>query len=630
MKKENRYSMALGQIKPSDDFESETLKKLRESRTKSAPWWKNYAGKYAPALAAVACLLIAAIALPQLIPGLFGAKNGAPDADQPQATLHAQVQATGAPLATAYPAILATYAPLAGKADANRTAYYDAEYEETAEEAYEMADGFLTFDTAFSANSAIMFNTEEYSYISESGFKNVATSPLSTFAADVDTASYTTTRRKLLNGELPDGSAVRIEEMLNYFSYTDLAPQDGSDVKLSACLAPCPWNEKAALMFVALGAKRIATEELPRSNIVFLIDTSGSMEGADRLGLIQRAFALLTQNLREGDVISIVTYAGSDRVELEGVDGAKRSEIMDAINRLEAWGSTNGSAGINTAYQLAEKYYIEGGNNRVILMTDGDLNVGVTSQAALTELIEEKKQSGVFLSVFGFGWGNTKDSKMESLADHGNGNYCYIDSITEARRSLVEQMGAGFFTVAKDVKLQVEFNPEYVSSYRLIGYENRLMAAEDFSDDTKDGGEMGSGHTVVALYELIPAEGQTLAGVTGSQGGAEAAPLKYQTSQTNSIPEAATVQLRYKQPEAEESSLYSLSVAPDALAEGEMQRNLSLASAVTQFGMLLRNSEYKGSASWDMALKTLQGLDGLSDDETELMYLITRAKALKQ
>ena len=608
--KDNKYSRAISKIEPADNFEASTLAKME--RTKKSPRTRRYVVSGA---ALVACALALAIALPRFLPS--GSKNlnvakGGLDESAPYVT----VMAT--------PSVILADIPDPAPAEEER--YVDMEVE----------DGFYSFAMeAMPAMSgmtysgkAAYFNTEEYTHITESRFKSVLTSPLSTFAADVDTAGYTTVRRKLLNGEMPARQSVRIEEMLNYFSYRGLAPEDGSPVRISMALDACPWNENAALLMVGVGAQKIKTEDLPRSNIVFLVDTSGSMDGPDRLDLIKRAFALFTENLREGDVISIVTYAGTDRIELEGADGSKRGEIMDKVDAMTAWGSTNGSAGIVTAYALAEKYFIEGGNNRVILMTDGDLNVGVTSQAALTELIEEKKQTGVFLSVMGFGGWNYKDNKLEALADHGNGVYSYIDSLEEARRALVTQMGANFFTVAKDVKLQVEFNPAYVSSYRLIGYENRALANEDFADDTKDGGEMGSGHTVVALYELIPAEGAELAGVKGTAD-TEGTVLKYQTSQTTGAKEVAQVKVRCKQPEGEKSEEYVSVVVPDAEPSVDMQRNLRLAEAVTEFGMLLRNSQYKGTSAYDMAVETLKKLDGANDDETELMYLITKAKSLE-
>ena len=514
----------------------------------------------------------------------------------------------------------------------NANAYESAvEYEEDAY-AFDLADGEygMFYWPSESMLSGSYWNTEEYSTVTESGFRYAVSSPLSTFAADVDTAGYTTVRRKLLEQTIPDENAVRIEELLNYFHYNGLAPQDGSPLKISAYLDACPWNEEAALLFVGIGAQKIDTDDLPSSNLVFLIDTSGSMDGSDRLDLAKRAFHLLSDTLRAGDKVSVVTYSGSFSVLLEGVDASEKQTILDAIDSLEAWGSTNGGDAIVTAYSIAEKNFIAGGNNRVIMMTDGDLNVGITSESELVGLIEEKKNSGVFLSVLGFGMGNYKDNKLEALADHGNGVYSYIDGITEARRVLVTEMGANFYTVAKDVKIQVEFNPEYVSRYRLIGYENRSMAAEDFSDDTKDGGEMGSGHTVVALYELIPAEGRIIAGVSGKISDTAAPALRYQESQPAGLEEVAQISLRYKQPDGVSSEMISCTVNPEDIAEGEQARNLLKASAVAEFGMLLRNSEYKGSATYDSAFRLISGLENLDAEESELMYLINVARNLKQ
>ena len=367
------------------------------------------------------------------------------------------------------------------------------------------ADGGLIYSTFSSDRAGVEHNTEEYSHIEENGFQSVSLSPLSTFAADVDTASYANLRRMLLEGADVPADAVRIEEMINYFHYDYPEPEDGEPFSVSAELTPCPWNGDNTLLRIGLQAPQPDWEAMPPANLVFLIDVSGSMNQSNKLPLVKQAFLLLTENLRSTDTISIVTYASRDEVVLSGAGGDDPAAIQTAIENLTAGGSTAGARGIQTAYDLAEEHFVPGGNNRVILATDGDLNVGVTSEGELTRLIEEKKESGVFLSVMGFGDGNLKDNKLEALADHGNGNYAYIDSLLEAKRVLVEEMGGTLFTVAKDVKLQVEFNPEHVKSYRLIGYENRLMDAEDFADDTKDGGEIGAGHRITVLYELSSA-----------------------------------------------------------------------------------------------------------------------------
>jgi Ca-activated chloride channel family protein len=595
---DNRYIRAMEHIVPDEDFERRTLNKLNASRRPG----RRAARILIPCTAALACVLVLAIALPSM---LAMPPVPAPDQSEPNGSLPPPMPAPAARSKGA--------APVSEAAGMPGLAEYDAAWEG----AFMMAPG-----------SYEPFNTEEYAAVSESGFRVASTSPLSTFAADVDTAGYTNVRRMLLEGSLPDADSVRIEEMLNYFGYKGLAPVDGAPAAIHTALAPCPWNDKAALLFVGVGARAIEAEKLPPSNLVFLVDVSGSMDDANKLGLVKQGFALFTETLRPEDTVSIVTYAGSDQVVLEGVRGSSRGEILEAVETMTAWGSTHGSAGINTAYEIAQKYFIPGGNNRIILMTDGDLNVGTTSEAALTKLIEEKRKTGVFLSVMGFGSGNLKDNKLEALADNGNGHYNYIDSLIEAKRALVTQMGANFFTVCKDVKLQVEFNPAVVDSYRLIGYENRLLAAEDFADDTKDGGEMGSGHTVVALYELIPAEGARILGIQGTA--ASAAPdLRYQTGTATGSGELTQVSLRYKEPEGETSSLIRCIVEPDQAAAGDMARNLDLASAVAQFGMLLRDSEYKGTASFDDAAALVRSLPDLSDEETELAYLVTRAKALK-
>ncbi|MBR4236038.1 MAG: von Willebrand factor type A domain-containing protein [Clostridia bacterium] len=635
--KNNKYTQALSKIKPEDDFARKTMEKLK-------PEEKRRDGHVLiPVGAFIACALAFVLMVTGVIP-LGGRNGGGPQSAQttpfpsgsaqvasaltPEPTLDPTPEPTLNP--TPEPEAIATSMPLPQPTELISLASLFSNAKTSADsdavlEMDEPMEGLYAMEAEY---GWIEYDTNQFAPISESGFKSVYTSPLSTFAADVDTAGYTTLRRNLLEGRQPDSQSVRIEEMLNYFRYRNLAPEDDSPLKISTALVPCPWNSEHAIMFVGIGAREIETDELPPSNIVFLVDTSGSMDGADRLGLVKQAFNLYTQNLRAQDTISIVTYASSDRVVIEGVSGSERGQIMNAVDEMTAWGSTNGSAGIITAYSLAEKYFIEGGNNRVILMTDGDLNVGTTTESALKELIEEKRDSGVYLSVMGFGYGNYKDYKLETLADNGNGNYTYIDSLYQAKRTLVTEMGANFFTVCKDVKIQVEFNPEFVSSYRLIGYENRALAAEDFADDTKDGGEMGSGHTVVALYELIPAEGAAVAGVVGTQADEGATSLKYQTSAPTGSSEAATVSVRAKAPDGDTSELYAQSVLPDDTAQGAMLDNVNLACGVTEFGMLLRNSEHKGSSTYESAQALIDAVSVKDDDITELMYLITQAKRL--
>lgn len=449
------------------------------------------------------------------------------------------------------------------------------------------------------------FNTEEYSSIVENDFKSVKNYPVSTFSVDVDTASYSNIRRMISNGEEVVADAVRIEEMVNYFKYDYEKPKGVLPFSVNTELSDCPWNKNAKLLLIGLQAKDIDLDNRPSSNLVFLLDVSGSMQSPDKLPLMQKAFIMLTENLNENDRISIVTYAGEEKVVLEGVRGNETMKIVSALEDLTAGGSTAGSAGIEKAYELAQEYFIEGGNNRVILATDGDLNVGITSEGELTRLIKKKRKNGVFLSVLGFGSGNIKDNKMEALADNGNGNYAYIDSLLEAKKVLVEEMGGTLFTVAKDVKLQVEFNPAYIKGYRLIGYENRLLNTEDFDDDTKDAGEIGAGHRVTALYELIE---------TSSEQEVKESDLKYQSEiALSDSTEWLTINIRYKKPDQDTSRLLSVPVDQSQYTS-VMPKNMSFASSVAAFGMLLRDSQWKGTASYQMILDNLSKLD-LSEDE---------------
>lgn len=471
-----------------------------------------------------------------------------------------------------------------------------------------------SYPTASTYSIKEYFNTEEYSNIVESGYKSVAANPLSTFSVDVDTASYANVRRMIEYGDYVNPEAVRIEEFINYFDYSYPQPTTDDPFSVTTELSDCPWNDETKLLLVGLKAEEIQREEREPLNLVFLIDVSGSMFSEDKLPLVQKAFTMLTDNLTEDDRISIVTYAGEERVVLKGTSGADKEKIKEAINSLEAGGSTYGEAGINRAYELAEKYFIKNGNNRVLLATDGDLNVGLSSEEELTELIEEKRESGVFLSVLGFGTGNIKDNRMEALADHGNGNYSYIDSELEAKKVLVEEMSGTLYTVAKDVKIQVEFNPANVSGYRLIGYENRALADEDFADDTKDAGEIGAGHTVTALYEIVPNSSGT---------SIPEAELKYQQNTvTGNKNELLTVSLRYKQPDGDTSKLLAVPVTMESYSK-KMPANMTFAAAAAEFGMVLRGSEYRGSASCEQILEMLEGYD-FKDDEykSEFVYLV--------
>lgn len=497
---------------------------------------------------------------------------------------------------------------------------------QTADEAmdFDMAGAYASaYEEEALADSAAPYdwNTEEYSALEEPGFKSVANDPLSTFSADVDTASYSNIRRMIEEGysmdEIPAG-AVRIEEMLNYFSYDYKLPKKDEPFGVTTVIGDCPWNEDAKLLQIGLKTQEIDFSEAPDSNLVFLLDVSGSMYTDDKLPLLQKSFSMLVEELGEKDTVSIVTYAGSDQIILEGESGDNKEDIIRAINALEAGGSTNGADGIETAYELAEKYFIKGGNNRVILATDGDLNVGVSSESELDQLITEKKESGVYLSVLGFGTGNIKDNKMEILADHGNGNYAYIDSVGEAKKVLVEQMGATLVTVAKDVKLQVEFNPAYIKGYRLLGYENRALATQDFDDDKKDAGEIGAGHMVTALYEIVPVDSEQEIPETE---------LKYQDGKNDTgvkNGEWLNLKIRYKEPQEDESLLKEYPVTQEDYMSGPSE-DFYFAAAVAEFGLMLRDSQYKGDASFENIRALLKNVDTDEDDyKDEFVYLVKK------
>lgn len=458
-------------------------------------------------------------------------------------------------------------------------------------------------------------NAEEYNSITEAGFKNVLQNPLSTFSIDVDTASYSNVRRMIFNEEAVNSDAVRIEEMINYFTYDYPEPTDDVPFSVNTEMYDCPWNEDTQLFLVGLQAEKIDLSDRKPMNLVFLIDVSGSMYSEDKLPLVQEAFAMLAENLNENDRISIVTYAGAEQVVLEGESGSNYPRIAESLYNLTAGGATAGAKGIVQAYKLAEKYYIEGGNNRVILATDGDLNVGLSSEEELTALIEEERETGVNLSVLGFGTGNLKDDRLEALADNGNGNYAYIDSLMEARKVLVQEMGGTLYTIAKDVKIQTEFNPEFVESYRLIGYENRALADEDFANDSVDAGEIGAGHSVTALYELVLTEKAVLA-VNDME-------LKYQETEGTSPAdtELMTISLRYKEPEGTESRLVEYPILAEGSAGREMPENLAFAAAVAEFGMLLRDSEFAGTSSYAQITELLEQTDMHDDYRQEFAEL---------
>ena len=502
--------------------------------------------------------------------------------------------------------------------DRHRNMYEDVEYEDGAVyESYAMPLATGTYAPAaknMAAEAEIDWNTDEYTHFESNRFLSTLTSPLSTFAADVDTSSYAHFRRLVLNGEHVPADAIRIEEMLNYFHYDYAQPKGEDPFGVTVEISDCPWNEKTKLMLIGLQAKEVAKADRPGHNLVFLIDTSGSMYGADRLDLVKRAFMMLLDELEPTDTVSIVAYASQDRVVLEGVPAADKTRIMEAISELEAGGATNGSAGITRAYEIASKYFKDGGVNRILLATDGDLNVGTSSEGELAEMVSEKKKSGISLTCLGVGMGNYKDNKMEALADYGDGNCWYLDTIHEARKALVSEAGGTFITVAKDVKIQVDFNPSQVKGYRLIGYEDRVMAAEDFANDEKDGGEIGSGHRMTALYEIVPADSDFDFGEAGS---------RYQKAQDNNNAEWLTVAIRAKEPEGTESKLYEYPVGLEQITEIPSE-NLKFAAAVAEAGMLIRNSEWKGTATWDSALELVRGCKSVTGDpyKEEFLYLL--------
>ncbi len=452
-------------------------------------------------------------------------------------------------------------------------------------------------------------NAEEYKEIAENNFKTVSESPLSTFSIDVDAASYSNMRRYINKGELPPADAIRTEELINYFSYDYPQPTGNDPVKITTEVGACSWNVKHRLVRIGLKAKEIPTDKLPVSNLVFLIDVSGSMYGPQRLGLVQSSLKLLVNNLRDEDRVAIVVYSGSAGEKLPSTSGSDKQKIREAIDELTAGGSTAGGAGIKLAYKIAKQNFVKGGNNRIILCTDGDFNVGVSSDEGLEKLIEQERKSGVFLTVLGYGMGNYKDSKMQVLAEKGNGNHAYIDNLQEANRVLVNEFGATMHTVAKDVKLQIEFNPSQVQAYRLIGYESRLLKDEDFNNDAKDAGEMGAGHTVTAFYEVVPA------GIKSDFTG-KVDDLKYQKTKpapavTNNSKELLTVKLRYKAPDGNTSKKIEQPLIDDK--KEKVSSDFRFASAVAMFGQLLRDSDFKGDATYDKVISLAK--TSLDNDE---------------
>ena len=450
------------------------------------------------------------------------------------------------------------------------------------------------------------YNTEEYDAINENIFHSPLKNALSTFSIDVDAASYSNMRRFLNNGQLPPKDAVRIEEMINYFNYNYEQPKGVDPFSINTEISTAPWNAKHQLVHIGLQGRKIATESLPPSNLVFLIDVSGSMNNANKLPLLKSAFRLLVDQLRPQDHVAIVVYAGAAGLVLPSTSGAEKETIINALDKLSAGGSTAGGEGIRLAYKTALENFKKDGNNRIILATDGDFNIGASSNAEMQRLIEEKRDAGIYLTALGFGMGNYKDSKLETIADHGNGNYAYIDNIMEAKKVFVNEFGGTLFTIAKDVKIQVEFNPAKVQAYRLIGYENRKLRDEDFNNDKKDAGELGAGHTVTALYEIIPV------GVESDFIPVD--DLKYQKNKVAGDAarsnELMTIKLRYKQPEGDKSKLLTHVLEDRSTVFSQTSENFRWSAAVASFGMILRDSEFKGDLTIDDVLNIAQTARG--------------------
>jgi Ca-activated chloride channel family protein len=479
------------------------------------------------------------------------------------------------------------------------------------------------------------FNTAAYDHILENPFLDAKSNPLSTFSIDVDTASYSNIRRFINQGALPPKDAVRLEEMINYFTYDYPQPSDGKPFSINVDVAGCPWEASHRLVRVGLKGREIALDKRGASNLVFLLDVSGSMMPSERLPLVKQAMRLLTEKLTENDRVAIVVYAGNSGLVLPSTTGDRKDQILSAIESLQSGGSTNGAQGIELAYKVAADNFIKGGVNRVILATDGDFNVGVTNQGDLIRLIEEKAKTGVFLSVLGVGTDNLKDSTMQKLADKGNGNYAYLDSLDEARKVLVQQMNGTLVTIAKDVKIQVEFNPATVASYRLIGYEKRMLRKEDFNNDKIDAGEIGAGHTVTALYEVVPAG----ANANPAASVPPVDPLKYASKAKSTEPGAAnesgemlTVKLRHQNPDGDKSELLERAVTDNGAGFEKATADFKFAAAVAEFGMLLRDSEHKGNGSLGAVLEWAQEGKGSDPNgyRAGFIELVRKAQALKK
>ena len=471
-------------------------------------------------------------------------------------------------------------------------------------------------------------NTESYNFMQENDFLKANDNPLSTFSIDVDNASYTNSRRYIDNGSLPPTDAVRVEEFINYFSYDYAKPTGKHPFSINTEVSECPWNKEHKLVHVGIQGKRFPFESMAPINLVFLVDVSGSMSDANKLPLLKKSLTLLVNKMRPQDKISLTVYAGAAGVVLPSTSGAEKAKIIAALDNLNAGGSTAGGAGIKLAYQIAKENFITNGNNRVLIATDGDFNVGASSDGEMTRLVESKRDDGIFLTVLGFGMGNYKDSKMESIADHGNGNYFYIDNIAEAQKTLVEELDGTLYAIAKDVKIQVEFNPTKVQSYRLIGYENRMLKKEDFNDDKKDAGELGAGHTVTALYEIVPVgvkEGNT----------SSVDPLRYQKADPKKVEakyadEMMVIKFRYKEPKDTVSQLIVHTLKDRQVTLANSSDNFRFSAAVAEFGMLLRDSKFKGTSTFEQAIELAKNAKGTDEEgyRAEFVKMMKTASVL--
>lgn len=470
------------------------------------------------------------------------------------------------------------------------------------------------------------YNTEEYDKIVENEFLEAKSNPLSTFSIDVDNASYSNVRRILSNNQMPDKGAVRIEEMINYFTYDYPQPTGKHPFSFISEISDCPWNKGNKLIHIGLQGKKLNYEDLKPSNLVFLLDVSGSMGSSNKLPLLKKSLKLLLNELSQNDKISIVVYAGAAGLILPPTNASEKDKIIEAFDKLNAGGSTAGGAGIKLAYKIAKEAFIKDGNNRVILATDGDFNVGTSSTSSLVDLIEEKRKDDIYLTILGFGMGNYKDGRMEQISNAGNGNYFYIDNIKEAKKVFVTEMRANMFTIAKDVKIQIEFNPAFVKAYRLIGYENRILAKEDFDDDKKDAGELGAGHTVTALYEIVPANYNWKVRASDH--------LKYQTKVLNENAkvnnEIMTIKFRYKPPKSNASIKLEYPIANEQVSFKNTSNNFKFSASVSEFGMLLRNSKFKNNATYDKVLELAKQSKGEDENgyRAEFISLVKTAKLL--